>query len=101
MTGEEPNEIDHINRIKDDNRWENLRSVPTMINSRNKSLQNNSSGVKGVRYVNETDRWRADIFLAGKVYYIGTYHHALDAIQARIEAEEIFWGKSHVHTNFK
>lgn len=101
MTDEEPDTIDHINGIVDDNRWENLRSVSHKINNRNKPAPNTSSGVSGVRYLSETGRWVVQIKSSGKVYHIGHFYHALDAIQARIEAEEIFWGKSHVHTNLK
>ena len=33
MTGEIPNMIDHINRIKSDNRWENLRACDASENA--------------------------------------------------------------------
>lgn len=36
MTGEFPTEIDHINRNRADNRWENLRNVPHSINMKNR-----------------------------------------------------------------
>ena len=36
MTGEEANEIDHIDGNRGNNQWNNLRSVTTSINRRNK-----------------------------------------------------------------
>jgi len=101
VTGEEPNIIDHINGNGLDNRWINLRNVAHIANSRNRKQHNNGSGITGVTFNHARDRWRADICCSGKTHYLGSYINALDAIQARIEAEEIFWGKSHVHTNLK
>jgi hypothetical protein len=51
MTGRWPEpETDHINRVKNDNRWSNLREATTSQNQRNRSLNyNNKSGVTGVR----------------------------------------------------
>ena len=43
MTGEVPNMIDHINRIKSDNRWENLRACDASENAANRSVHSNNS----------------------------------------------------------
>ena len=52
MTGEQlPTniEIDHINGIRHDNRWENLRSASRRDNRQNlKTYENNTSGYPGI-----------------------------------------------------
>ncbi len=101
MTGEEPDTIDHINRDKLDNRWTNLRNVTQTINVRNRTPDKRGDGVNGVRYLSERGKWRVRIHYNGETHHIGIYTHALDAIQARIEAEEIFWKKFNVHTDFE
>jgi hypothetical protein len=46
-----PNEIDHVNLDRVDNRWANLRAATRAQNTANKPLQrNNTSGFKGVNY---------------------------------------------------
>lgn len=100
MTDEEPEIIDHINRIKSDNRWCNLRKVSPKDSARNVNCRRRDS-VSGVYYRPERGKWEVTITCDKKSIHIGTYQHPLEAIQARIEAEEIFWGKSHVHTNLK
>lgn len=43
--------IDHINKVRDDNRIENLREASQSCNMRNIGMQvNNTSGIKGVYY---------------------------------------------------
>ena len=52
-------QVDHINGIKDDNRWKNLREVSNEVNASNRHRPNanNRSGLLGVhRY---KDRYRA------------------------------------------
>jgi len=61
VTGEWPSEyIDHINRDKSDNRFDNLRVVSSGENSRNVSKSSrNTSGQVGVSYCDQTEIWRA------------------------------------------
>ena len=47
MTGEQPNYIDHINGVKHDNRWHNLRSVTASENMQNKRFHRIARGEPG------------------------------------------------------
>jgi hypothetical protein len=92
MTGAFPtNQIDHINRIKTDNRWQNLRDISTSQNNRNKGLQkNNTSGVKGVCFNKKTNKW--EVYIANnnkKRVYLGLYKNFNVAIQVRNKAEQM------------
>jgi hypothetical protein len=81
MTGEDPEfEIDHINQIRSDNSWNNLRLAERNGNQQNKfNYKNNTTGVKGVRYSKEKNRFVAEI-QANKVnHYIGTFESLDDA----------------------
>lgn len=52
--------VDHIDRNKLNNNWLNLRWTTFSINGRNTPLKsNNTSGIKGVRYDADKNRWRA------------------------------------------
>ena len=61
--------IDHINRIRDDNRIENLRVCKFAENLQNKNFYaNNTSGYKGV--VKKGNRIAAQITACGKVRHL-------------------------------
>lgn len=54
--------VDHINRIRHDNRIENLREVDESQNCQNQSLRSdNTSGKKGVTWNKLRSRWQAQI----------------------------------------
>jgi hypothetical protein len=75
MTGEWPaNEVDHINRVKGDNRWGNLRTVCRAENMCNVSkYSTNTSGAKGVSWNKKRRKWVAQLMLGGKNTYLGGY----------------------------
>jgi len=65
-------EVDHINRNKDDNRLRNLRKVSRAMNARNRGqYKNNTSGHVGV--LRRGNRYRARIFTDGAWVDLGTH----------------------------
>jgi len=84
-----PNQIDHINHIRDDNRIENLRDVTNKENSKNMSLAKNSkSKVTGVCWHALSGRWVSYIYVDGKKKSLGYYHNKKMAIKARMKANK-------------
>jgi hypothetical protein len=85
--GEWPtDQIDHINRIKTDNRIANLRQVTPAENMQN-SLKhsNNTSGFKGVSFSKQTGNWVASI-RDGKKRGLGHFDTPEKAAQAYASA---------------
>ncbi|MGL5315684.1 MAG: HNH endonuclease [Peptostreptococcaceae bacterium] len=62
--------VDHIDRNPLNNRKGNLRICTTEENNRNTSIsKRNNSGLKGVHYDSERNRWVASIYFNGKTYF--------------------------------
>lgn len=73
MTGKWPSkEIDHINRVKDDNRWVNLREATHSQNQLNVIRRPNKSGHPGV-YETDNGKWRVVLQINNKRFNLGTY----------------------------
>jgi len=92
MTGKLPNypieQIDHINGIKDDNSFNNLRLVDEQDQHKNVSLQcNNKSGYRGVCWKEVTKTWYVDISSEGVRTHLGSFKNKDKAILARKKAE--------------
>lgn len=86
VKGEWPtNQIDHINRDRTDNRFENLRDVSAFQNHQNRG--NNKTGVVGVCWHKGVSKWQAAIVKNKKTIYLGIYEIFEDAVKARREAE--------------
>ena len=67
-------QIDHINRIRTDNRIENLRDVLGNENHLNCGLRkDNTSGFKGVSYAKRENKWRAYLRVNGKLKHLGFF----------------------------
>lgn len=90
--GEWPNgQIDHQNKIRNDNRISNLRVVDQSNQSRNvKRRIDNTSGQPGVVYFLSIQKWTANIFVRGKRIFLGTYDDWHSAYNKRKTAEIIF-----------
>ena len=86
--------IDHINGIRSDNRKSNLRIVNRTENNMNRKIQrNNTSGCTGVYWSDYRNRWVACIELFGKHIHLGVFKKYDDAVKARKNAEEIYFGE--------
>jgi len=84
--GYDPEEIDHINGNKSDNRIDNLRSVSCSTNNRNRPMQcNNTSGFTGVAWYKSIGRWSARVKVNRKTVHIGVYDTPQEANAARDE----------------
>ena len=83
-------DLDHINRVKSDNRIENLREVSRQCNTRNTGNQkDNKSGVKGV-YTHESwgNVWRSFITIQGRKCSLGNHKDFDEAVLHRLAAEQ-------------
>jgi len=75
--------VDHINRIKHDNRKENLRITTSSKNSQNKDIQKNkkSSLFKGVFYSKIKKKFIVTTTINNKKIYLGRYKIELEAAE--------------------
>ena len=89
-----PNFLDHENGIKSDNRIENLRPATSRENSINRKLHtNSSSGVTGVNWHKQHKKWVATVSLGnGRRKHLGLFTEKEDAITARQNAEQYYYG---------
>ncbi len=90
--GEFPsNQIDHINRIKDDNRIENLRDVTQNLNQWNRKnpRADNQTGYLGVTFCKKSGKYAARIAANKSYIHLGTFLNAEDASNAYFEHKKI------------
>ncbi|WP_391487129.1 HNH endonuclease [Leclercia tamurae] len=75
--------IDHVNCIKSDNRFENLRLATVSQNNHNLPMRrNNSSGVKGVTWHKQHGKWHARCKYLGVSHHVGYFNELNDAEEA-------------------
>lgn len=78
-----PKNIDHINRVRHDNRIENIREVTRSQNQQNRPKQaNNTSGFKGVSFLSKRGKYLAKINMNYKPHHLGVYDTPEEAHEA-------------------
>ena len=84
MTGSFPeDQVDHINQIKEDNRWLNLRCATRSQNLANtKKMKTNTSGYKGVSWKKKNKKWGVKICFQNKQVHLGYFESLEDAALA-------------------
>ena len=78
-------EIDHINGVRNDNRFGNLRVITRQGNVHNRRKSWSASGYMGV-YANH-GKWRSAINLDGKTISLGNFNTPEEAYAAYLEAK--------------
>ncbi len=84
MTGDwPPDQIDHINGVKNDNRWANIRPATHGQNMCNRgTTRNNSSGQRGVSWRRDLQKWRVFLRQDGQWISGGNFLDFEDAKKA-------------------
>ena len=91
VNGAWPEEIDHINGVRVDNRIINLRNVMHKENAKNVKLSSaNKSGVIGVSWSSRECKWRSTIGVNGSNKHLGYFELLSDAINTRLRASNEF-----------
>ena len=99
MNRKENEIVDHIfhgktDENKYDNRKQNLRIVTQSQNCMNQHIRsNNTSGVKGVNWAKDKNKWQAKITINYKQIHLGFFDKFEDAVKVRKEAEEKYFGE--------
>ena len=81
--------IDHRNKVRSDNRPDNLRDVGFPENARNHGdYRTNTSGVSGVSFHRRFQKWQAQIGRPGPGSHLGYFSGFEDAVAARRSEED-------------
>lgn len=84
----------HGSQTKNDNRKSNLRPATQTQNIMNTKVRtDNTSGVKGVRWRKDTNKWTATIWVNKKCISLGCFNNFEEAVKARKNAEEKYFGE--------
>ena len=95
MTGKWPiHQVDHINGMRADNRWHNLRDATPLQNARNRRpTKATGSGRVGVCFDRNRSKWSAYIGIDNRTISLGFYADIEEAVAARVMAEKIHFGE--------
>ena len=89
-----PETIDHINRIRYENQISNLRPCTRSENNYNSKIRSdNTSGIKGVHWVNQHKKWAAKIYVNKESISLGYHTDFFEACCAIQSARNKYHGE--------
>lgn len=77
-----PDDVDHENNVRDDNRLDNLRDAGKLMNNKNRSVVRAKNGLKGAFVHSTTGRFFSQIAVQGQCQYLGSFETIEDAARA-------------------
>lgn len=83
-------DVDHVNGVKADDRWANLRAVSTQHNCQNqiRARSDSASGLLGAFWDKKRCQWYSKIDVGqGKKHWLGTFPTALEAHESYVAAK--------------
>lgn len=91
VTGAWPDEVDHDDGDRANNRWTNLRAATSSQNQQNiqKARAGSASGTVGVSWNARAGRWQAAIGVDRKGYYLGLFESVEGARSAYLAAKAV------------
>ncbi|WP_298702471.1 HNH endonuclease [uncultured Brevundimonas sp.] len=94
MTGAFPSEeIDHKDRDRANNKWDNLKPASRSQNMMNTGLlPSNTTGFRGVSWHKKTGAWHAKITVQGVKHHLGYFDTVEEAARAYNDAKVRFFG---------
>ena len=89
--------LDHINKVRHDNRISNLREATNQQNMQNASTRTDSiSRQAGVVWWKRDSNWRARIRHNYKDIHLGYFTTIEEAVAARKAAEKLYWSDTYI-----
>lgn len=82
-------EIDHIDGVRDNNKWLNLRHGSHSCNMQNtKTRVDNKTKFVGVSFYKAQSKWQATMTVQGSTFHLGYYDDIFEAALARYTCEQ-------------
>lgn len=93
MNQELPNMVDHIDGVKDNNKWDNLRPCNKSENGGNSKIRSdNTSGYKGVSFNKKSKKWVSYLYINGRQVFLGRFDCPIEAHKEYCKAAKKYRG---------
>lgn len=93
-------QVDHKDRVRHHNWWDNLREASPQCQARNSELNfTNTSGVKGVHWYKDRKKWQVLIKINQKMIHLGLFVDKVEAVAHRFAAEQCLnWSDCNINS---